>query len=206
MQAMIKKLIRVVIAIAALGILVVVVCNMFGIVPFRSASETRTVRPPANNNPAAHGARGSLLPQVGLARGELAPDFALQTLDGQRVSLSQYRGKPVLLNFWMINCDGCQVELPAMQRLYLREQQEHKDLVILAVNIVDGPDSIQQYAQQYGLTYPIVRDSRATVSALYTLRGTPTSFFLDRQGIIRAVADGALDEDALQLQVQTIVA
>jgi Peroxiredoxin len=206
MQAMIKKLIRVVIAIAVLGILMVVVCNMLGVLPFKPVPETRTVSPPASVNPALHGARGSLPPQVGLARGELAPDFALQTLDGQRVSLSRYRGKPVLLNFWMINCDGCQVEMPAMQRLYQREQQVHKDLVILAVNIVDGPDSIQQFVQQYGLTYPIVRDAQATVSALYTLRGTPTSFFLDRQGIIRAVVNGALDDGALQLQVQTIVA
>lgn len=197
---MTRTILRVAIAIIAVGILVVVILQL---IP--SSKHKTSIQSGLWLYPRQRGQHGASLPQVGLQQGELAPDFTLVTIDGHRVSLNKYRGQPMLLNFWMINCDGCRMEIPLMQNIYAREQQEHKDLVILGVNVIDGPVSTQQFVSQYGLTYPIARDTQATVGALYTLRGTPTSFFLDRQGIIRAKVEGALDETSLQQAIQTIL-
>ena len=203
---MTRSILRVAIAIVAVGILVVVVLNIFGILQLIPSSKHKTsIQSGLRLYPRQHGQHGASLPQVGLQQGELAPDFTLVTIDGHSVSLNKYRGQPILVNFWMINCDGCRMEIPLIQHIYAREQQEHKDLVILGVNIIDGPISTQQFVSQYGLTYPIARDTQATVGALYTLRGTPTSFFLDRQGIIRAKVEGTLDETSLQQAIQTIL-
>ena len=203
---MTRTILRIAIAIIAVGILVVVILNIFGILQLiPSAKHKMSIQSGLQLYPRQHRQHGASLPQVGLQQGELAPDFTLVTIDGHSVSLNKYRGRPILINFWMINCDGCRMEIPLLQHLYAREQQEHKDLVILGVNIIDGPVSTQQFVSQYGQTYPITRDTQATVSTLYAVGGAPTSFFLDRQGIIRAKVEGALDDTALQQAIQTIL-
>ncbi|GAC1463299.1 MAG: hypothetical protein PVSMB5_02660 [Ktedonobacteraceae bacterium] len=142
--------------------------------------------------------------QVGLQKGDAAPNFTLTTMDGQKVSLSNYRGRPVMLNFWMINCTGCQYEMPGMQKVYAAQQTAHKDLVILAVNSVDSARDIQQFARQRGLTYPILLDAHSATGQLYALRGTPTSYFIDRKGMIYSSSEGPIDEGALQEVVQQL--
>src|SRR5689334_7653266 len=124
---------------------------------------------------------------VGLDVGDAAPNFTLATLNGNRVSLSDYRGKPVMLNFWYATCPGCLVETPAMQRFYAAQQAAKKDLVMLGVDTIDDGPTAHQFTQQYGLTYQTLLDDHQKVSTLYNLRGTPTSYFIDRQGIIRSV-------------------
>ncbi len=141
---------------------------------------------------------------VGLYEGGAAPNFTLATLNGKRVSLSDYRGKPVLLNFWYVNCPGCEVETPDMQRFYAAQHAAGKDLVILGVNTIDDAPTAQQFIRQYGLTYQVLLDDHLRVSTLYNLGGTPTSYFIDRQGIIRSIVVGPLDEATLQQDVAAL--
>lgn len=141
---------------------------------------------------------------VGLDVGDAAPNFTLATLNGKRVSLSDYRGQPVMLNFWYATCPGCLVETPSMQRFYAAQQAAKKDLVILGVNTIDDVPTARQFVQQYGLTYQTVLDDQQKVSTLYNLRGTPTSYFIDRQGIIRSVVVGPVDDTTLQQDVVAI--
>jgi peroxiredoxin len=141
---------------------------------------------------------------VGLQIGDVAPNFTLTTLDGKRVSLSQFRGKPVMLNFWYSTCPGCLTEIPGMQRFYSTQQAAGKDFVILGVNSVDDAQTAQQFARQYGLTYSLALDNNQQVATLYNLTATPTSYFIDRHGIIRSVVVGPVDASTLQQNVAEI--
>src|SRR5712692_1473239 len=141
---------------------------------------------------------------VGIQIGDAAPNFTLTTLDGKKVSLSGYRGRPVMLNFWYAECPGCIAETPGMQRFYAAQQAAGTDLVMLGVNSVDDLPTAQQFVQQSGVTYTNVLDDNQRVATLYNLTATPTSYFIDRQGIIRATAVGPVDDATLQQDVAQI--
>ncbi len=141
---------------------------------------------------------------TGLGVGDAAPNFSLTTLDGKQVSLSSLRGKPVMLNFWYATCPGCLQEIPGLQRFYAAQQAAGKDFVILSVNVVDDAQTAQQFVQTNGLTYTLALDNNQQVQRLYNLTATPTSYFIDRQGIIRATVVGPVDESTLQQDVAEI--
>jgi peroxiredoxin len=141
---------------------------------------------------------------VGLQVGDAAPNFTLKTLGSKRVSLSDYRGKPVMINFWYATCPGCLAETPGLERFYAAQQATGKSFVILAVNSVDDSPTAQQFVQQYGITYTPVLDDNQQVATLYNLNATPTSYFIDRQGIIRYVQVGPIDEATLQQKLAEI--
>jgi len=141
---------------------------------------------------------------TGLGVGDAAPNFTLTTLDGKQVSLSSLRGKPVMLNFWYATCPGCLQEIPGLQRFYAAQQAAGKDFVILSVNVVDDAQTAQQFVQTNGLTYTLALDNNQQVQRLYNLTATPTSYFIDRQGIIRATVVGPVDESTLQQDVAEI--
>ncbi len=146
----------------------------------------------------------SLGTTVGLQIGDAAPNFTLKTLDGKQVSLSDYQGKAVMINFWFATCPGCLAETPGIERFYAAQQAAGKSFVILAVNSVDDAPTAQQFVQQYGITYTPVLDDNQRVATLYNLNATPTSYFIDRQGIIRFVQVGPIDEATLQQKVAEI--
>jgi len=176
---------RSVLAVVVIGVLAFVVAGL--------------LRPSAvSTTPSSPGAT------VGLQIGDVAPNFTLTSLDGKQVSLSQFRGKPVMLNFWYSTCPGCLAEIPGMQRFYSAQQAAGKDFVILGVNSVDDAQTAQQFVQQYGITYTPVLDDKQRVATLYNLNATPTSYFIDRHGIIRFVQIGPIDEATLQQKVAEI--
>ncbi len=141
---------------------------------------------------------------VGLQVGDAAPNFTLTTLDGKQVSLSDFRGKPVMLNFWYATCPGCLAETPGIERFYAAQKAAGKSFVILAVNSVDDAPTAQQFVQQFGITYTPVLDDNQRVATLYNLTATPTSYFIDRQGIIRSTVVGPVDDATLQQKVAEI--
>jgi peroxiredoxin len=136
----------------------------------------------------------------------LAPDFSLTTLDGETVSLADFRGKVVLLNFWASWCPPCRSEMPAMERVY--QDYANQGFVILAVNATqqDSPDAARQFVNEKGLTFPILLDTSGTVSALYRTRSLPTSFFIGADGIIdEVVIGGPMSEALLRTRVETLL-
>jgi len=140
-------------------------------------------------------------PTIGLQVGNMAPDFTLTNLQGKRVSLSDYRGKPVMLNFWYPSCTDCQAEIPTVQQYYTSAPAMSKHFAILAVNTLGGDDeqTVQNFVQQNHLTYPIVMDEQQRVGTLYRVRETPTSYFLDPEGIIQSVVIGPVTISFLKL-------
>jgi len=121
--------------------------------------------------------------------GNLAPDFQLQTLDGQTFSLSGVRGKPVLLNFWTTWCGPCRFEMPFLQEIY--DEYSDKGLALITVDIGESKSDVENFLQREGLSLPALLDSQAEVARLYRVAAIPTTFFIDKDGIIRGRQIGA---------------
>ncbi len=132
---------------------------------------------------------------VGLNIGDMAPDFKLQTLKGENVKLSDYRGKRVMVNFWATWCPPCRAEMPDMERFY-----QNKDVVILAVNLTQTEGNLQEvkdFVNKYRLSFPVLLDNESKVAMNYEIRPIPTSFMIDSNGIIQHKALGALNYERM---------
>ncbi len=164
-----------------------------------SASCAKTSRPENGGvSPPPPAAQGSdFAPEIG----KVAPDFTLQTLQGDMVTLSQYRGKPVLLIFWVVHCEGCIQEIPYIQEFYDRHAHE---VVLLAVHVGDARPQIERLLSTRRITYPILIDADEQVCINYR-HGAPTAFAIDKQGVIRAIKDESfMDIAEIEAMYQTI--
>ena len=124
----------------------------------------------------------------------LAPDFELDTIDGETLKLSDFRGKAVLINFWATWCGPCRVEMPALQS---RFDSHSPDFVILAVDNDETREIVSAFAGELGLTFNVLLDPGAIIQDLYQIRGYPSSIFVDADGIIRIVHIGIMTEGQL---------
>lgn len=127
--------------------------------------------------------------------GAPAPDFVLKDLAGNTVKLSDYAGKPVLINFWATWCEPCRAEMPAIEDRY--KTYAGSGFVVLAVNVAEPADLVSPYVKELGLTFPIVLDTGASVTELYRVFGFPTSFWVDGKGTIVAQHVGPMFEDQI---------
>ena len=138
--------------------------------------------------------------------GFLAPDFTLDTLEGTKVTLSDLRGKIVLINLWATWCPPCRAEMPALENAY--EQYKDSGVVILGLNVTnqDSEKDIPLFVKEFGLTFPILLDRDGSVSALYQLRGLPTTYFVNREGIIRTVVvGGPMSETFIRSTIEALL-
>ena len=131
------------------------------------------------------------VPPVGTKLGDTAPDLTLADLTGERVSLSDYRGQPVMINFWAVWCGFCRVELPEMQAVY--EEYADRGFVILAVDVQEERSLVQPFVDELGLTFPVLLDGKSEVTRSYQVRGLPTSYFVDQNGVVVGVQVGPVD-------------
>jgi len=129
------------------------------------------------------------LPGVGSSVGSLAPDFALNDLDGHPVDLNDYRGKSVMLNFWTY-CDACKEELPYIQSVANEPQIVNGGIVILAVNVTQDEEQVEQFVNYNGFTLNFLLDRWGTVASDYYIHLIPTTYFIDKNGIIQDVHVG----------------
>jgi peroxiredoxin len=139
---------------------------------------------------------GPVVAQRGVVKpGDAAPNFQLRDLDGNVVSLSDFRGKVVLVNFWATWCGPCRVEMPAMEQLY--RTFARKDFEILAVSTdPQGVAVTRPFQKEIGLTFPILHDADYRVGLTYGARTLPMTFMVDRQGVVRQQIFGARDWSA----------
>ena len=130
---------------------------------------------------------GAIAPaeSVGIEQGKLAPDFELETLDGEQFKLSDLQGKKVILNFWATWCPPCREEMPGMQQYYEENQDE---VVVVAVNLTDKDTSEQaarNFIDEYGFTYPIPLDRDGDIAKEYGVIVVPTTYFIGTDGIVQ---------------------
>jgi peroxiredoxin len=135
--------------------------------------------------------------------GFLAPDFALTTLDGASVRLSDLRGRPVLINFWASWCGPCRVEMPHIQAAY--EAHAEEGLIVLGVDQLESPPVVARFVEEFGLTFPIPMDDDGKVSAAYQARALPTSFFVDTDGVIRDTFTGPMSSGLIESKLEMIL-
>lgn len=127
--------------------------------------------------------------------GHPAPDFTLADLDGNPVALSELRGQVLLINLWATWCPPCRAEMPAIQAVH--DDFAAQGFEVLAVNVREDPATVARYMQQNNLSFPALLDSQGQVAADYRARVFPSSFFVDRNGIVRAVYLGPMSRSII---------
>ena len=147
-------------------------------------------------------AQAQAAPQTGF----LAPQFTLETLSGENITLADLRGHPILINLWASWCLPCRAEMPAIQRVYDRYRDQ--GFTVLAVNMTlqDSRKAAEDFVNEFGFTFPILLDVDGQVASLYRLRALPSSYFVDAYGYIQEVViGGPMDEALLASRVEQLL-
>ncbi|HHB91227.1 MAG TPA: redoxin domain-containing protein [Anaerolineae bacterium] len=137
------------------------------------------------------------------AEGHNAPNFAFRYPDGSTYTLADFQGQAVIVNFWATWCPPCRREMPGLVKAY--EAYKEEGLMILEVDVADPPEAVAQFVQEYNMTMPVILDQREEVTRLYRTNSFPTSFFIDREGVIQLRWVGYLPEDQLALNLKRIM-
>lgn len=134
--------------------------------------------------------------------GKPAPDFEARTIDGEKVSLAGFRGKPLWITFGASWCQPCRAENPDIEAAF--ERYRSQGLQILAIYIQDDAPTIADYAERGGLTFPFFDDSDSRIASSYRIVGIPSHFFVDREGILRAMRISSLDPTSIDENLREI--
>ncbi|KHF41900.1 thiol disulfide exchange role in cytochrome c biogenesis [Halalkalibacter okhensis] len=135
-----------------------------------------------------------------VAVGQMAPNFTLQTVEGEEVALSDFSGQRIMINFWATWCPPCRAEMPDMQRFY-----KNHDVVVLAINGTNtegSSEQVKQFVDDLGLSFPILLDEAGETYALYQIGPRPTSLFIDKSGMITHIHIGAMNVEMMIRQLK----
>lgn len=128
-----------------------------------------------------------------------APDFTVENADGEDVKLSDYVGKPIVLNFWASWCSPCKSEMPEFNEAW---EELDGEVQFLMVNMTDGSretvDTAKEYVEGQGFSFPVFFDTGSEAAMAYSAYSLPTTYFIDAEGYVVARAVGAIDRDTLQ--------
>lgn len=150
--------------------------------------------------------------EYGIKKGQLAPDFTLETLSGEPLTLSDLRGKKVVLNFWATWCPPCKKEMPDLQHYYEKYAND-ENVEIVAVNLTyaersitaaDVVKNVQLFADSYDLTFPIPLMKEDSISNTYQVLTIPSTFMIDTEGRIQRQIVGPLNIDSIHEYVSQI--
>lgn len=139
--------------------------------------------------------------KVGVEKGNIAPDFELELIDGEVVKLSDFQGEKVLLNFWATWCPPCRAEMPDMQKFH----EESDEGVILAVNFGETKnqmDQVEEFLDEFEVTFSVLKDDENDVATMYDVAALPTSYFIDPEGRIHDVVKGGINYDSIIKQFE----
>ena len=128
---------------------------------------------------------------------EPAPVFQMPLFDGSMINISDYRGEVVVLNFWASWCGPCRWEMPAFESMY--QEYGDKGVMFVGVAISDDPANAQAFADEVGVTYPIGADFAGRIARVYRPTTMPTTFFIDREGVIRRRLVSVANEGVLRI-------
>ena len=137
------------------------------------------------------------------AVGAMAPDFVATTVDGQTISLSSLRGRPVWLTFGGSWCADCRAEAPDLQATYAKFRD--RGLAMTGVFYAENEEAVAEYARRAGLTFPLVADPSALIAGRYRVRANPTHFFIDADGVIREIRLGGLEPSEMERLVSALL-
>jgi thiol-disulfide isomerase/thioredoxin len=138
-------------------------------------------------------------PEMIVNIGQTAPSFELPDLNGQEISLEEFRGKIVLLDFWATWCALCRTTMPTLERL---SKEYPNDVALLAINLQESRDVIERYVIEQALSLQILLDEEGTVGTAYGAYAIPMQFLIDRSGVVRHVQTGYSPNTASQMRAQ----
>ena len=135
-----------------------------------------------------------------------APDFTVYDLDGNPIKLSDFRGKPVLLNFWSSKCGPCRMEMPDFQKAFeTYEDQVNFVMVNVTDNSWDTVDSASKFVSENGFTFPVFYDTDVDAASAYAVRGLPTTYFIDEEGYLLTYSRGMIRAETLQKGIDELL-
>ena len=134
------------------------------------------------------------IPATGLTAKDHAPDFEMKTLDGKNISLADYNGKYVLLNFWATWCGPCKVEMPSMEALYAKFKTKNFDILAVS-NDIFGAKVVKPFVEAHKMTFTVSLDQDLKISSRYGVMSLPTTFLINPRGIVIGVLNGAQEWD-----------
>jgi peroxiredoxin len=137
--------------------------------------------------------------------GQQSPALALETLQGDSISLEALRGEVVLVNFWATWCPPCRVEMPGFERVYREKHEEGFTIVGISTDRA-GTGTVRTFLEERGITFPVAMASGTVVQDFGGVRTLPTSFLIDRQGVVRHEVRGIFAEPALRSAVNRLLA
>ena len=135
--------------------------------------------------------------------GKMAPDFAALSIDDTTISLSDYIGSPVILNFWASWCPPCREETPILQRVW--DENQDQGIIVLGVNVQDSEEDSLKYLEEFGVTFSNVYDEGGRITVDYGVTGLPVTFFIDRRGEIVGRWVGAISFDSLSTWTESLL-
>lgn len=134
---------------------------------------------------------------------ELATNFTLELTNGKKFNLSDYKGKPVLINFFASWCLPCREEMPVLEKVV--QEYEPKGVVFLGIAVDDTEEKMKDFIAKYGVTFPVGLDKTAAIQKSFGLYGIPTTYFIDRQGVINYSHSGSVTEELLQHELAQLL-
>ena len=141
---------------------------------------------------------------IGIAVGDLAPDFTGTTVDGQSVSLSDNRGKLVLVNVFASWCGPCRAETPHLVELYNEIDRDRVEFI--GLNLQETPEAVESFKDEFFIDYPLVLDESGDLTNIYRPIGLPTTWFIDGDGIVRFTFSGPMTKESLQVILEDVEA
>ena len=169
------------------------------------ANKSKNPNPSSNSTGVSTNTNQGQKLTVGLEKGNLAPDFELQSVDGKTIKLSSLRGKKVIVNFWATWCPPCRLEMPEMEKFYTETKNE--GLEILAVNLTKAEKSradVPAFIKADSITFPVLMDENGEAAQLYDVSSIPASFIIDTQGVIQEKIVGPMTNDSMQEMLGTL--
>jgi len=135
--------------------------------------------------------------------GTALPDASVPNINGGTIDLAAYRGRPVLLNLWATWCGPCRREMPALEQL---SRERAGTLTVLAIDQREDPAVVKAYVKRFGVTFPVGIDDGQRLATQMHLIGLPSSFFIDRAGVIRDAVDGEMTYDVMKTKTASLLA
>jgi peroxiredoxin len=165
----------------------------------KSETESQLVKPPMS------AIAKDAEKKFGIQKGNMAPDFDLTTINGERTKLSDFRGKKIILNFWASWCPPCKAEMPNIEKFY--QENKGQNVIVLAVNLTSAEknkNDVQQFIKDHGLTFPVLLDEQGKVGNLYQTFTIPTSYVINTKGIVQQKFVGPMSVDIIKKLVSNI--
>ena len=175
-------------------------------IAMQKAQANHVMLTPAQPGQAEGGDDSAMMDPGAKLRGKTAPGFTLKDLDGKKVSLADYKGRPVLVNFWATWCAPCKVEMPWFEELRKQYAAQGFEILGLTDDADAGKDVIAKVAKKTGVTYPILLTDGKVQTAYGGLDYLPMSFYVDRNGTIVEVTAGLGSKDEIEANIKKTIA